>query len=102
MIRRPPRSTLFPSTTLFRSHGGEPDHRWCVAIFDAAVIVPPGLAGTDPKSTRLNYTHRQNSYDVLYFQKKKQRTDELLRINSHLTSADDDEPFPNRLSKHLH
>src|SRR2546427_3114250 len=68
MIRRPPRSTLFPYTTLFRSaraagrcHGE-----------DAQVPVV-GLAGPrrDRKSTRLNSSHSQISYAVFCLKKKK-------------------------------
>src|SRR5688572_31254255 len=69
MIRRPPRSTLFPYTTLFRS----------VAL--SAVAAPRG-AGThqgrgprgvrrDRKSTRLNSSHSQISYAVFCLKKKK-------------------------------
>src|SRR3989475_6447302 len=82
MIRRPPRSTLFPYTTLFRSAGG------AVGAVDGAggggcggagvegvVVVVAGLAaapvaaavgveGADRKSTRLNSSHSQISYDV--------------------------------------
>src|SRR2546428_641705 len=69
MIRRPPRSTLFPYTTLFRS-----------AIFSAdCPIVSPvdgsaiaGDTGTDRKSTRLNSSHDLISYAVFCLKKKKE------------------------------
>src|SRR5947209_13749400 len=65
MLRRPPRSTLFPYTTLFRSrhHGGPayPGHRTDVAA----------VAGGDRKSTRLNSSHANISYAVFCLKKKK-------------------------------
>src|SRR2546430_13754376 len=73
MIRRPPRSTLFPYTTLFRSKS---DEDYCPAC--------PGLVGAlsgrklrnkssppDRKSTRLNSSHSQISYAVFCLKKKK-------------------------------
>src|SRR5688572_32400088 len=79
MIRRPPRSTLFPYTTLFRSPatnygtsylrangGSQPDVETYLR-FDVT-----GLAGTvDRKSTRLNSSHSQISYAVFCLKKKK-------------------------------
>src|SRR5690348_17638942 len=67
MIRRPPRSTLFPYTTLFRSHGAPPQriHR-----------LRPGTelhrvgGGRDRKSTRLNSSHPSISYAVFCLKKK--------------------------------
>src|SRR3712207_6871674 len=92
MIRRPPRSTLFPYTTLFRSRGGA---RAAVALRARAVVqrVEPvlhlladgrrrhrgragrsgvvGLArGRDRKSTRLNSSHANISYAVFCLKKK--------------------------------
>src|SRR5215204_6845612 len=66
MIRRPPRSTLFPYTTLFRSSSAS-THR----------AVPPlncharFFAELDRKSTRLNYSHTVISYAVFCLKKKK-------------------------------
>src|SRR6266487_4824312 len=63
MIRRPPRSTLFPYTTLFRSpgrgaaRGHRPDH--------------PARHPGDRKSTRLNSSHPSISYAVFCLKKKK-------------------------------
>src|SRR2546430_13455983 len=74
MIRRPPRSTLFPYTTLFRSHddAGLPAHAHDVAPAGAA----RGDRGPgDRKSTRLNSSHSQISYAVFCLKKKK--TEEL-------------------------
>src|SRR5256885_5270164 len=100
MIRRPPRSTLFPYTTLFRS--------WCASTRRVAAIVlvrsgrhdlrgverdptqhigrvgdrpSPRTATQDRKSTRLNSSHLVISYAVFCLKKKKQ-ADEVLR---HLT-----------------
>src|SRR5438034_3660276 len=93
MIRRPPRSTLFPYTTLFRSK------RWLAAKHEAAVlsiittyawtgsayVVPSAMAKAgvlaltrslavmieDRKSTRLNSSHTVISYAVFCLKKKK-------------------------------
>src|SRR6478672_1383949 len=67
MIRRPPRSTLFPYTTLFRSRPG--DGRGHLPAAAAARRVT--LAGRDRKSTRLNSSHDQNSYAVFCLKKNK-------------------------------
>src|SRR2546426_9122481 len=85
MIRRPPRSTLFPYTTLFRSHTIYPDlshaRDWEAAI-DATSFVSDevvaqlcdalGLIG-DRKSTRLNSSHLVISYAVFCLKKKKNK-----------------------------
>src|SRR5207302_3002237 len=68
MIRRPPRSTLFPYTTLFRSHPYKwmqfrPEIRWDHAS-------NPAL---DRKSTRLNSSHVKISYAVFCLKKKKKK-----------------------------
>src|SRR5438270_4200478 len=69
MIRRPPRSTLFPYTTLFRSVAngvaglGEEDR--------AVVPQLPDPDDQDRKSTRLNSSHSQISYAVFCLKKKK-------------------------------
>src|SRR5574340_977072 len=66
MIRRPPRSTLFPYTTLFRSvrvTGTVDDVR---PYLDAASLVV-----VDRKSTRLNSSHQKISYAVFCLKKKK-------------------------------
>src|SRR5437763_13344838 len=82
MTRRPPRSTLFPYTTLFRSDAetiaafaklGWKEH---VQYFgdNAAVLAPTPLwsdGGQDRKSTRLNSSHRCISYAVFCLNKKK-------------------------------
>src|SRR5256885_10165579 len=68
MIRRPPRSTLFPYTTLFRSV-------IAICVFDASVqlVGSVGLLNqySDRKSTRLNSSHLVISYAVFCLKKKK-------------------------------
>src|SRR2546429_2313641 len=72
MIRRPPRSTLFPYTTLFRSASAAtpptPGRR-------RALITPP--SPRDRKSTRLNSSHGYISYAVFCLKKKKKHSFEL-------------------------
>src|SRR2546427_1408996 len=89
MIRRPPRSTLFPYTTLFRSHDRE---SFQYIARDPAVrrtgvdecfdrLKPPagsvadldGDSDVDRKSTRLNSSHSQISYAVFCLKKKKKK-----------------------------
>src|SRR2546422_7970808 len=88
MIRRPPRSTLFPYTTLFRSSGVFPGKRAGVSGTRAAVRrgkkissvhASPRQRGTrglhrDRKSTRLNSSHGYISYAVFCLKKKKNIT----------------------------
>src|SRR2546427_1392489 len=78
MIRRPPRSTLFPYTTLFRSLAGRPAEEtpgggWLDHAAGAR-ITRRGWAPPDRKSTRLNSSHSQISYAVFCLKKKKQDT----------------------------
>src|SRR2546429_7663247 len=72
MIRRPPRSTLFPYTTLFRS----PRPRGaCRAVGDRTSHGGPRpRRGRDRKSTRLNSSHGYISYAVFCLKKKKDAT----------------------------
>src|SRR2546430_9597836 len=73
MIRRPPRSTLFPYTTLFRSVGGEGAERVAALDEEAAAdgaAAPARAAPEDRKSTRLNSSHSQISYAVFCLKKK--------------------------------
>src|SRR5256885_4295307 len=68
MIRRPPRSTLFPYTTLFRSHASN--------VFHDRPPTGHGLPSVgvrDRKSTRLNSSHLVISYAVFCLKKKKNR-----------------------------
>src|SRR3712207_7174123 len=82
MIRRPPRSTLFPYTTLFRSVAveamrEEPDRLVLAPSFTAPaepepdlVRLPEGWTEEDRKSTRLNSSHANISYAVFCLKKK--------------------------------
>src|SRR5256885_8909966 len=84
MIRRPPRSTLFPYTTLFRSCGtawaSDGERRpWRIGIQD-----PWAEGRVDRKSTRLNSSHLVNSYAVFCLEKKKKRAqDDFHRRSLH-------------------
>src|SRR2546430_8123198 len=71
MIRRPPRSTLFPYTTLFRS--AELGARMFLVGRREEPLRETWdeIQRTDRKSTRLNSSHSQNSYAVLCLKKKK-------------------------------
>src|SRR5262245_66651878 len=75
MIRRPPRSTLFPYTTLFRSRSSSSaegtQHALPPLPYDAAALEPHIDAQTDRKSTRLNSSHLGISYAVFCLKKKK-------------------------------
>src|SRR2546426_3260504 len=100
MIRRPPRSTLFPYTTLFRSHGErrvalarpliragqqeQPAHRAPVLVVPGAVV-PDRVPDADRKSTRLNSSHLVISYAVFCLKKKtKTHTTTLPSITDHI------------------
>src|SRR2546429_3328962 len=100
MIRRPPRSTLFPYTTLFRSsisvyvRTKHKDGTVTVTTPVAVTIVPenPGIfaeGGNDPrpglvdrKSTRLNSSHGYISYAVFCLKKKKRRISSSIYVYS--------------------
>src|SRR2546430_8816337 len=73
MIRRPPRSTLFPYTTLFRSHHPGVGQRSAVwpTVEDPARSHRTLRDEIDRKSTRLNSSHSQISYAVFCLKKKK-------------------------------
>src|SRR2546430_6468068 len=73
MIRRPPRSTLFPYTTLFRSLQPRSVLRIVGGEYFATmgITVITGRAFDDRKSTRLNSSHSQISYAVFCLKKKK-------------------------------
>src|SRR2546430_12433221 len=81
MIRRPPRSTLFPYTTLFRSFAALGEELRFFLITSHAQVHEVALApaaavaavntGRDRKSTRLNSSHSQISYAVFCLKKKK-------------------------------
>src|SRR3712207_8650673 len=77
MIRRPPRSTLFPYTTLFRSGRGrgrrvlDVDDPGRAGRGEAVGVGRLGVEGRDRKSTRLNSSHANISYAVFCLKKKK-------------------------------
>src|SRR3712207_7841617 len=88
MIRRPPRSTLFPYTTLFRSDLTPTGGSASAATGGGGILMKSGLTtkfeiidsgglaktvfcNLDRKSTRLNSSHAQNSYAVFCLKKKK-------------------------------
>src|SRR5688572_31767294 len=72
MLRRPPRSTLFPYTTLFRSMLREQvAGARAVRTKSRRGDIAPRIAGADRKSTRLNSSHSQISYAVFCLKKKK-------------------------------
>src|SRR2546427_9516484 len=79
MIRRPPRSTLFPYTTLFRSTTTPPPSAAIMRIAECSCQPqshrpePNTSPVRDRKSTRLNSSHSQISYAVFCLKKKKQR-----------------------------
>src|SRR2546422_7228110 len=88
MIRRPPRSTLFPYTTLFRSLT-PPDSRWrqkSVTVLRQSCLdrwsIPELRAVRDRKSTRLNSSHGYISYAVFCLKKKQFIIDTAPRIRS--------------------
>src|SRR2546428_4377234 len=102
MIRRPPRSTLFPYTTLFRSleqprraeqRSDEIRRRWCSSRAGRRAVAAgrserepaqedyADKTTTDRKSTRLNSSHDQISYAVFCLKKKKE-------INNHTHATD--------------
>src|SRR3989442_12394402 len=81
MIRRPPRSTLFPYTTLFRSvvnlgraHEKRSQPFRTIRQHDPQRLVLPYCAKRDRKSTRLNSSHVRISYAVFCLKKKKIHT----------------------------
>src|SRR5204863_7237018 len=102
MLRRPPRSTLFPYTTLFRSGGAalsrvatcasrilritntlRPFHHRAAVINDDARLAQTSVIvdnGGDRKSTRLNSSHVEISYAVFCLKKKKKKNN--LRCNT--------------------
>src|SRR2546422_8380677 len=93
MIRRPPRSTLFPYTTLFRSKyktrgiyylAVQRNHQKAIEELSALVRQYPadagGLKNLDRKSTRLNSSHGYISYAVFCLKKKKKNDKKKNRI----------------------
>src|SRR2546427_9492248 len=89
MIRRPPRSTLFPYTTLFRSGSIGFARQAGPARFDGLARPPRGRVHdrTDRKSTRLNSSHSQISYAVFCLKKKKYFTNHQIKEITRYDSA---------------
>src|SRR2546427_4815765 len=90
MIRRPPRSTLFPYTTLFRSEDYFDEQKTIIVtthqveeiehilsdvmfIRDGRIVLDAEMDEVDRKSTRLNSSHSQISYAVFCLKKKNKR-----------------------------
>src|SRR2546422_7059424 len=102
MIRRPPRSTLFPYTTLFRSEGkavSSPQGDWSGRLYrevqpatsreiDLKLIPYFAWANRDRKSTRLNSSHGYISYAVFCLKKKKLQKDRDASARRYVTHSD--------------
>src|SRR5256885_11823870 len=94
MIRRPPRSTLFPYTTLFRSaaieaaslaaamHSNRQYWAKTALPFDLALNAGVISSRRDRKSTRLNSSHLVISYAVFCLKKKSKRSDPISTIHA--------------------
>src|SRR5688572_32681005 len=96
MIRRPPRSTLFPYTTLFRSLINDGAGRFRDAG-DTALAARPAVHrgcaiadfdAEDRKSTRLNSSHSQISYAVFCLKKKKKNKKKIEQNKTNNTTTD--------------
>src|SRR5258708_19243174 len=89
MIRRPPRSTLFPYTTLFRSRiimeSPTVAAEGTIPTSDSKPSLVRGLSllDSDRKSTRLNSSHQIISYAVFCLKKKKKQKKVTILINHH-------------------
>src|SRR2546430_5866728 len=92
MIRRPPRSTLFPYTTLFRSNegaggpvgGAAPVHGNQASEGPGSRVERHAVLGEgDRKSTRLNSSHSQISYAVFCLKKKKRKKTQAQHTRHH-------------------
>src|SRR5260221_10404775 len=98
MIRRPPRSTLFPYTTLFRSVGSPSFGSASVCAVQVLFVHVDERGGrngraallfrqhTDRKSTRLNSSHTVISYAVFCLKKKKKTTSAIASTEQYVTS----------------
>src|SRR5436190_16936910 len=92
MIRRPPRSTLFPYTTLFRSWSGP--RNISTAMMRAWENRPDTVVVDEPldrKSTRLNSSHTVISYAVFCLKKKKKTPQIIMTLSAH-TNIEDFKP----------
>src|SRR5207249_8081868 len=86
MLRRPPRSTLFPYTTLFRSPGRG---RRAARARGATCVLRRRRCSRDRKSTRLNSSHVSISYAVFCLKKKKKKKTKIHKTNQiqHITNT---------------
>src|SRR5258707_1763965 len=84
MIRRPPRSTLFPYTTLFRSKSETAEETW-TGTYLVGADGPHSLVRRDRKSTRLNSSHANISYAVFCLKKKKTNKSNRIKSNHEST-----------------
>src|SRR5258708_14590078 len=95
MIRRPPRSTLFPYTTLFRSdHAPRQEQRVLAGVHHPGQIIQRRIRvgaahRLDRKSTRLNSSHQIISYAVFCLKKKKTPPTEQTDIGKSATVVTD-------------
>src|SRR2546429_6013175 len=93
MIRRPPRSTLFPYTTLFRSRCRDQSDQKCLKD-DVHLCTSESKSKQDRKSTRLNSSHGYISYAVFCLKKKKTKNSREgirkrpMRMKHHITCSE--------------
>src|SRR2546429_1935523 len=85
MIRRPPRSTLFPYTTLFRSRIHHDHVTWAGQL--KCLVEHEVVARADRKSTRLNSSHGYISYAVFCLKKKIKIEDDLRKRLANTSQA---------------
>src|SRR5256886_11029437 len=102
MIRRPPRSTLFPYTTLFRSHaiptaGTNMPRQDGLIARQADLAIGKALTRIDRKSTRLNSSHSQISYAVFCLKKNNALGKIFATVETHL-----DRHGNPSLQRHMH
>src|SRR2546429_3846651 len=102
MIRRPPRSTLFPYTTLFRSWknlsvsvlaGVEIEHEVGQGALQLGAQIPVDGEARDRKSTRLNSSHGYISYAVFCLKKKKKEKRQWLTSQPPRSTRAHDHPL---------
>src|SRR5947199_6975789 len=101
LMRRPPRSTLFPYTTLFRSRRASPAkplkgrarNRECGLPREPLYPVRPVSSATlDRKSTRLNSSHLGISYAVFCLKKKKKQRQSQIPAKKHIRQPNTQHP----------
>src|SRR5947209_11922816 len=81
MLRRPPRSTLFPYTTLFRSVPRRPGVQGARVLRRRGATSRGGGGRGDRKSTRLNSSHANISYAVFCLKKKKKNNNKVIPVS---------------------